>query len=145
MKKWRFYHNFRTDAESPIRIPQVGVYTPILSNDGKDLAAALQTIIEIGNGELLNEIIDHAFPGSQLLINIDTKTRFEIMLQMPGILRPLEARELSDGTLCFLCLVAALLSPRPAPLLTLNEPEMSLHPDLIKPLAELITIASRQS
>lgn len=46
---------------------------------------------------------------------------------MPGILRPLEARELSDGTLRYLCLIAALLSPRPATLLALNEPEMSLQ------------------
>ena len=61
---------------------------------------------------------------------------------MPGILRPLEARELSDGTLRYLCLIAALLSPRPATLLALNEPEMSLHPELMQPLAELIVLAS---
>lgn len=145
IKKWRFYHNFRTDPESPIRIPQIGVRTDILSNDGHDLAAALQTIIEIGNNQLLHEVIDRAFPGSKLLINIDDKTRFEIGLQMPGVLRPLEARELSDGTLRYLCLIAALLSPRPATLLALNEPEMSLHPELMQPLAELITLASRYS
>lgn len=145
IRKWRFYHNFRTDPESPIRIPQVGVRTDILSNDGHDLAAALQTIIEIGNDELLYKVIERAFPGSKLLINIDDKTRFEIQLQMPGVLRPLEARELSDGTLRYLCLIAALLSPRPATLLALNEPEMSLHPELMQPLAELITLASRYS
>lgn len=64
---------------------------------------------------------------------------------MPGILRPLEARGLSDGTLRYLCLIAALLSPRPATLLALNEPEMSLHPELMLPLAELITLASNYS
>ena len=145
IKKWRFYHNFRTDPDSPIRIPQVGVRTEILSNDGHDLAAALQTIIEIGDHQLLYDVIDRAFPGSKLLIHVDTKTRFEIQLQMPGVLRPLEARELSDGTLRYLCLIAALLSPRPATLLALNEPEMSLHPELMQPLAELITSASRYS
>jgi predicted ATPase len=145
IRKWRFYHNFRTDPESPIRVPQIGVRTDILSNDGHDLAAALQTIVEIGNNELLYEVIERAFPGSKLLISIDDKTRFEIQLQMPGILRPLEARELSDGTLRYLCLIAALLSPRPATLLALNEPEMSLHPELMQPLAELIALASRNS
>ena len=64
---------------------------------------------------------------------------------MPGILRPLEARELSDGTLRYLCLIAALLSPRPATLLALNEPETSLHPDLMQPLAELIVSAAQYS
>jgi predicted ATPase len=26
---WRFYHHFRTDLESPLRQPQIGVYTPV--------------------------------------------------------------------------------------------------------------------
>ncbi|MGV3739911.1 MAG: AAA family ATPase [Gammaproteobacteria bacterium] len=128
IKKWRFYHHFRTDPESPIRSSQVVIRTVILSNDGHNLAAALQTIIEIGNHELLHEVVGRAFPGSKLLIKVDNKTCFEIQLKMPGILRPLEASELSDGTLRYLCLIAALLSPRPAELLALNEPEMSLHP-----------------
>lgn len=145
IRKWRFYHHFRTDPESPLRTPQIGVRTAILSNDGHDLAAALQTILEIGNKQLLHDAIDNAFPGAKLLINIDSKTRFDVQLQMPGVLRPLEARELSDGTLRYLCLIAALLSPRPATLLALNEPEMSLHPELMQPLAELITLASHQS
>lgn len=145
IKKWRFYHHFRTDPESPMRAPQIGVRTEVLSNDGHDLAAALQTIIEIGNSQLLHEAVNKAFPGSTLIVNIDNKTRFEIQLQMPGILRPLAAKELSDGTLRYLCLIAALLSPRPAKLLALNEPEMSLHPELMRPLAELITLASQTS
>lgn len=145
IKKWRFYHHFRTDPDSPIRSPQIGTRTEVLANDGYNLAAALQTIIEIGNNELLAEAVERAFPGSKLIIRVDDRTRFEIQLQMPGILRPLEARELSDGTLRYLCLIAALLSPRPATLLALNEPETSLHPELMKPLAELIVTAAQYS
>ncbi len=145
MKQWRFYHHFRTDSLSPIRAPQVGIRSPILSNDGHDLAAALQTIKEIGNPEWLDQVIDRAFPGAKLIIQNDNKARFETLLKMPDIFRPLEANELSDGTLRYLCLVAALLSPRPPKLLALNEPETSLHPDLLMPLAELIAEASRYS
>jgi predicted ATPase len=54
MSRWRFYHHFRTDADSPLRRPQVGVRTPVLSHDGRDLAAALQTINEIGMSEDLH-------------------------------------------------------------------------------------------
>jgi predicted ATPase len=57
----------------------------------------------------------------------------------------LQASELSDGTLRVLCLVAALLSPRPPALLALNEPETSLHPDLREPFARLIATASRST
>ena len=70
---------------------------------------------------------------------------FEIEMRQHGLLRSLDAAELSDGTLRYLLLVAALLSPRPPPLMILNEPETSLHPDLLPPLARLIAKASRQS
>jgi len=145
MLSWRFYHEFRTDSESLMRYPQVGIRTPVVSNNGNDVASALQTIIEIGDVEKLHDVIDCAFPGSRLLIDVDGKSRFQVLLQMPGISRPLEANELSDGTLRYLCLVAALLSPRPSSLLALNEPEMSLHPELLTPLAELIADASKYS
>jgi predicted ATPase len=143
-RSWRFYHHFRTDQNSPLRRPQPGVLTPVLSHDGSDLAAALQTIIEIGLADDLQESIAFAFKGAQLEVRVET-TGFRILLHMPGLLRPLEGPELSDGTLRYLCLVAALLSPRPASLLAFNEPETSLHPTLLEPLAKLIARAAQTS
>jgi predicted ATPase len=61
------------------------------------------------------------------------------------MLRPLACAELSDGTLRYLLLVAALLTPRPPALMVLNEPETSLHPDLLPPLARLVERAAEQS
>lgn len=144
IRRWRFYHYFRTDAGSPIRLPQVGVRTPVLSHDGYDLAAALQTIIEIGDVDALRRAIDRAFPGARLGIQAE-RAEFAVQMHMPGIKRPFEAKELSDGTLRYLCLAAALLSPRPPQVLALNEPEMSLHPDLMAPLAQLIVEAAAVS
>jgi len=146
MNQWRFYHHFRTDHESPLRHPQVGVRTPVLGHDGRDLAAALQTIIEIGQEEELHGAIRSAFPGASLEIDHDDESgMFAVLLRMPGLKRPLRARELSDGTLRYLCLLAALLSPRPPALLALNEPETSLHPDLYEPLARAMVNAARNS
>jgi predicted ATPase len=51
IRGWRFYDGFRTDMTSPVRVPQIGTFTPVLNNDGTDLPAALQTILEIGNKE----------------------------------------------------------------------------------------------
>jgi len=141
---WRFYHHFRTDAESPLRQSQIGVYTPVLSHDGSDLAAALQTILEIGDADCLRNIVAEAFGGATLLIEA-SETVFNIKLQIPGLLRPLHAREFSDGQLRFLCLCAALLSPRRPSLLALNEPETSLHPDVLDALALLIVRASKDT
>jgi predicted ATPase len=146
ISRWRFYHHFRTDAESPLRHPQVGVRTPVLAHDGRDLAAALQTINEVGQSQDLHEAIRQAFPGASLEIEHDEDTgMFAVLLRMPGLRRPLRARELSDGTLRYLCLLAALLSPHPPSLLALNEPETSLHPDLLEPLAKQLVNAGKYS
>ena len=49
MQLWCFYDHFRTDRDAPVRQLQIGTRTPILSQDRHDLAAAIQTIREIGN------------------------------------------------------------------------------------------------
>lgn len=71
--------------------------------------------------------------------------RFELQLQQRGLLRPLSAAELSDGTLRYLLWAAALLTPRPPELMVLNEPETSLHPDLLPALARLIHAAAKNT
>jgi predicted ATPase len=123
---------------------RIGTRTPMLGHDGADLAAALQTIREIGNDAALSASVDAAFPGSELEIGIES-TRFEVRLRQPGLLRPLGAAELSDGTLRYLLWTAALLSPRPPALLVLNEPETSLHPELIRPLSKLIATGAERT
>ena len=144
IRRWRFYDHFRSDSEAPVRQPQLGTRTPVLHHDGRDLAAALQTIREIGDPEALQAAISDAFPGARLNIAPLQGGRFAIEFYQEGLLRPLSAAELSDGTLRYLLLVAALLTPRPPSLMVLNEPETSLHPDLLPALARLIIRASQQ-
>jgi predicted ATPase len=144
IRRWRFYDHFRSDADAPVRQPQLGTRTPVLHHDGRDLAAALQTIIEIGDPQALTAAISDAFPGARLNIALLAGGRFAIEFYQEGLLRPLSAAELSDGTLRYLLLIAALLTPRPPSLMVLNEPETSLHPDLLPALARLIIRASEQ-
>lgn len=142
MKNWRFYHEFSVSASSPIRIPQVGIRSPVLAHDGTNLAAAFETLRERGHSEALFEVLKKAFPSSHFYVEA-VGGRFQMMMQREGILRPLESAEFSDGTLRFLCLAVALLSPRPPQFMALNEPENSLHPNLLPALAMLIAEASR--
>jgi predicted ATPase len=144
IRSWRFYDHFRTDADAPSRQPQVGTYTPVLADDGHDLAATLQTIREIGDAAALDDAIGDAFPGTSLAIRQDRR-RFDLEMLHHGLLRSLSATELSDGTLRYLLLVAVMLTPRPPELMVFNEPETSLHPDLLPALARLIAKASEQS
>ena len=143
MRNWRFYDHMRTDSEAPARKPQVGTYTPVLAADGSDLAAAIQTIREIGARKEMADAIDDAFPGGSVAVT-GAGAYLQVEMRQHGLLRPLLASELSDGTLRYLLLIAALLSPRPPALMILNEPETSLHPDLLPSLARLIVQASKQ-
>jgi hypothetical protein len=108
---------------------------------GGDLAAALQTIREIGDPAGLDSAVAAPFPGSSLAIAQSDDGRLSVQFHQHGLLRPLGAAELSDCTLRYLLWIAALLSPRPAGLLVLNEPETSLHPDLLPALGRLIAAA----
>ena len=145
IRGWRFYDHFRTDADAPARLPQLGTRTPVLHHDGRDLAAALQTIREIGDSRKLDAAVEDAFPGARVEIENREGGHFSIRFHQEGLLRPLSGSELSDGTLRYLLWVAALLTPRPPDLMVLNEPETSLHPDLLPALARLIVGASKRS
>ncbi|MFF3646420.1 AAA family ATPase [Streptomyces sp. NPDC002564] len=144
IRSWRFYDHVRTDADAPARAARIGTRTPVLAHDGADLAAALQTIREIGDDLALDAAVDDAFPGSRVRV-VANGGRFELQLRQRGLLRPLGPAELSDGTLRYLLWAAALLTPRPPALLVLNEPETSLHPDLLRPLADLIVAATKDT
>jgi predicted ATPase len=144
IRGWRFYDHFRSDRDAPARLPQLGTRTPVLSHDGSDLAAAWQTIREIGDRAALDQAVEDAFPGASVEVDISAD-RFMLVFRQHGLLRPLSAAELSDGTLRYLLWIAALHTPRPPSLMVLNEPETSLHPDLLPALARLIGKAASKT
>ncbi len=144
IRSWRFYDSFRTDALAPCRFPQIGTWTPALDHDGTQLAPAIQTIHESSWKEPFDTAIADAFEGCSISVT-ENSGWFNIEMYQPGMLRPLNASELSDGTLRFLLLAAALQATQAPGLIVLNEPETSLHPDVIPALARLITVASRRS
>lgn len=145
IRGWRFYDHFRTDSDAPARKAQLGTRTPVMHHDGRDVAAALQTIREIGDAAALDETISDAFPGAGIDIQQHEDGRFSIRFSQYGLLRALDGAELSDGTLRYILWVAALLTPSPPPLMVLNEPETSLHPDLLPALARLIVRVSEKT
>jgi predicted ATPase len=144
VRAWRFYDHFRTDADAPARQARLGTRSPVLSHDGRDLAAAWQTITEIGDGNARDAAVEDAFPGARVQVRNDDGI-FSLRFTQHGLLRPLSTAELSDGTLRYLLWIAALHTPRPPPLMVLNEPETSLHPDLLPALARLIARAATRN
>lgn len=144
--EWRFYHGLRTDRDSPLRQPCHAVTTPILASDGRDLAAVFATLVHIrADTQDLENSIEEAFPGARMVVPMPDRMASFGMVFADNPKRVYEAGELSDGTLRYLALAGALLSARLPPFIALNEPEASLHPDLLAPLAGMIVRASRRA
>lgn len=144
VSQWRFFHGFRTDRESPLRQPCLAVTAPILDEDGRNLAAIFATLAHTRQDTVdLDRAISDAFEGA--ILTVPEPGEFAsfglIFPQFPQ--RVFQPRELSDGQIRFLALAAALLSYRTPPLVALNEPEASLHPSMLPPLAALIAHAAR--
>lgn len=142
--RWRFYHRFRTDLGSPIRRPNLPVATLSLNEDGTNLTNAIATILEMGDREgFLTDFAD-AFPGT--IVTVESKrSGLALKVKYKSMKRPMNIEELSEGTLKYLCLLAAFYSLEPPPFLAINEPENSLHEDLLEPLARLIVKVSEHS
>lgn len=146
-QSWRFYRPFRVDENSPLRRAAVSVRTPVLRDDGADLAAALATIAQDGDGQLLGEVLERAFPDlMRWSIHGDDRLTIQWVSRVGDEPSPVDvpfgSRDLSDGTLRFLALAAALLSIHPPNLLCLDEPETSLYGGLVGGLADLIAHAA---
>jgi predicted ATPase len=146
MLDWCFYHGFRTDTDAPLRRPCLAVATPTLSSDASDLAAVLATLVHIREDtEPLDRAIADAFPGARLEVPMPGKTASFGMVFPEHPQRVFAAAELSDGTLRYLALAGALLAYRLPAFVALNEPETSLHPELLPALGRLIARAASRT
>jgi predicted ATPase len=142
---WRFFHSFRTEPGAPVRNPCLALATPMLAPDGNDLAAVLATLQYVqGDAGPAERAIDEALPGTKLVVEVE-RGRARFALKFPDQPRAFGPHEISDGTLRYLCLVGALCSYRLPTFIALNEPETSLHPDLMPALAGLIARASKRT
>jgi len=143
---WRFYHDLRTDLASPLRQPCLAITSGTLDSDGGNLAAVFATLAHIREDTTdLDATIADAFPGARLDIPMPERLA-SFGMEFPDYpKRVFSAAELSDGTLRFLGLAGALLAYRAPAFIALNEPESSLHVDLLEPLARLIVSVSRRT
>lgn len=143
---WRFHHDLRTDAASPLRRPCPAVASPTLASDGANLAAVFATLKYIREDTRdLDRLIAQAFAGARLSVPSPGRMATFAMVYPEFPQREFGPEELSDGTLRFLALAGALLAYRLPPFMAFNEPESSLHPDLTEPLAALVATASTRS
>ena len=59
--------------------------------------------------------------------------------------KSISAFRLSDGTMRYLCLLAVLCDPNPPSLICIDEPDLGLHPDLIRTVAKALRYAAERT
>ncbi len=129
-------------AYSHLRNPQraddpIGSLLP----DARNLALVLNEI-QHRDGRTFNSALRRFLPRYERTSTKIQGGTVQLFLHEKGLRNPIPSTRISDGTLRFLAILAALLAPSPPPLLCIEEPELGLHPDAVALLAEILQDAS---
>jgi len=142
----RIFREFRTGPTSQARS---GISTSVpkdfLSEGGDNLALVLHELDFLGVYDRVREYLTRFCERFE-----DVKVRVgeglaRTSLREAGLSGMLSGFRISDGTLKFLCLLAVLFHPKPAPLVCIEEPELGLHPDALRLVAELLVEGSERT
>lgn len=139
----RIFREFRTGVGSPARY---GISTnaprDFLSDGGDNLALALNELDFQGvHGRIRHYLARFCERFEDVKIRVGEGLA-QAFLREKGLSESLSAIRMSDGTLKFLCLLAALFNPSPPPLICIEEPELGMHPDAMRLIAEALVEAS---
>jgi hypothetical protein len=149
-QEWTLYRDINVGPEAPVRLPALLRPTTRLSANGANLSAVLHTFKERQRGtwEEILESLHTAYPEFRDIRIPGEGGDGKVVLrwfELPYEKEGVSANFLSDGTLKFLCLIAILKSPDPPALICIDEPELGLHPDWIKLVAELMQSAAART
>jgi predicted ATPase len=142
----RIFREFRTGPASQARS---GISTSVpkdfLWEDAGNLALVLHELDFLGAHDRVREYLKRFCERFE-----DVKVRVgeglaRTFLRESGLLDMLSGFRISEGTLKFLCLLAVLFHPKPAPLVCIEEPELGLHPDALRLVAEVLVEASEHT
>ena len=142
------YHVLDVGPRAPIRLPQSMRDARLPGHDGEDLVSCLYTLRETDpNGySTVEAALRAGFPDFERLNFPPVATGTLAMTWKERTSKnPFYLHQLSEGTLRFLWLVTLLQSPGLTEITMIDEPEVSLHPELLSLLADLLREASRRT
>jgi predicted ATPase len=142
------YHSLDVSTRAPVRMPQALTPAQVPGTDGADLISCLYTIRETARErfDAIEDALHAAFPAFQRLDFPPVAFgRPTLAWTETGFARQFYASELSEGTLRFLWLATLLQSPGLPKVTLIDEPEVSLHPEMLRLLADLMREASERT
>jgi predicted ATPase len=143
-----FYGPLNVAPQAPVRLPQPMRPTTLPGVNGEDLVSCLFYLRETDRDrfEVLKDTLAAAFPDFE---------RLEFPPVAAGVLamawkdknfsKPMYMHQLSEGTLRFLWLATLLQSPDLTEITMIDEPEVSLHPQMLSLLADLMREAAQRT
>jgi predicted ATPase len=143
-----YYHMLDVSPRSPVRLPQPLRPAKLPGKDGEDLVTCLYEMREAepDRFEAVEDALRAAFPDFERLsfppVAAGTLAMIWKDRSFPA---GFYTHQLSEGTLRFLWLVTLLQSSDLPVVTLLDEPEVSLHPEMLSILAELLREASLRS
>ncbi len=140
------YRNWQTGRDSVSRkAQQTDLPEHPLLEDGGNLGLVLNNLqYQLGSWPIIEKFKLLYDTAEELSIKIYGGT-VQIFIRETGLIQPIPATRLSDGTLRYLFLIALLLDPTPPPLICIEEPEIGLHPDILPAIAEMLIEASQRT
>lgn len=138
-REWTFGRYGGLRAPQPADLPDTR-----LLPDCANLALILNQIEHRGGPEF-NDLLARFLPRFERMSTLISGGRVQFFLHERGLGSPIPATRLSDGTIRFVAILAALLAPAPPPLLCMEEPELGLHPDAVALVADLLREASQRT
>jgi predicted ATPase len=143
-----FYHVLNVDPRSPVRLPQPMQPASLPGRNGEELVSCLFYLRETERDrfDAIEDALRAAFPRfDRLDFPPVAAGTLGLAWRETGFSKPLYMHQLSEGTLRFLWLATLLQSPGLTALTLLDEPEVSLHPELLSLLADMLREASSRT
>jgi predicted ATPase len=146
LEEIKIFREFRTAATSQTRW---GISTSIpkgsLMDGGDNLALVLHDLDFLGVHDRIRDYLRRFCKRFEdVKVNVGQGIA-QAYLRESGLTELLSARRMSDGTLKFLCLLAALFHPKPPPLMCIEDPELGLHPEALQLVAEALVESSEST
>jgi len=142
------YHVLDVGPRALVRLPQPMKPAVLPGKDGEDLVPLLYYLREtnMDRFEVIEDTLRSAFPGFESLNFPPVAAGILAMTwKDKNFSKPMFMNQLSEGMLRFLWLTALLQSPGLPIITMLDEPEVSLHPELLSLMADLFREASQKT
>jgi predicted ATPase len=143
-----FYGALNVAPKSPVRLPQQMRPASLPGANGEDLVSCLYYLRETDpeRFEIIEDTLTAAFPDFERLAFPPVAAGTITMTwKDKNFSKPIYMHQLSEGTLRFIWLITLLLSPGLTAVTLIDEPEVSLHPELLRLLADVMREASQKT